>query len=129
MHEHLSSQKLLAALWGTEKFRRKRPVDKYIEALKAAGCQDFKRGVPTVQAVSSLIRLRNELVHYTPVWIETKPGTHKVADALRGRFGTNPFALPGQPLFPMGFASFACAVWAIKSSVKFVDSFFDRFGA
>lgn len=89
--------------------------------------------VGSYQDIQNLTTLRNALMHYKPLW-ESDPkledrDVRRLKNMLKSRFSTmpNPFYDP-QSHFLHVYLACACARWAIKASVTFVDDFFSRLG-
>jgi hypothetical protein len=90
--------------------------------------QPFERDKQPYQNVYLLIRLRNELIHYTP---KTLGGSdkHELEIQLKGKFPTNRLMEgSGNPFFPDHCLGGGCAEWALNSSKRFVDEFFLKIG-
>lgn len=88
-----------------------------------SGCA-LPKGEPVVQAVDSLIRLRNALIHYRSEWFGQPEEHARLSARLDGKFSPSPF-LPSEPLFPRAWASRSFAEWAIRSVYAFLVSFYD----
>lgn len=122
---------LMKDFWeGTEETKKSatRILDKYQRALCFAGVAKFNKGRSPYQDVSSLVDLRNELVHYKP---ESLGGDsiHKLGKSLGGKFPENRLMVrSGNPFFPDKCLGKGCANWAVSSSRKFADEFFERVG-
>lgn len=86
------------------------------------------RGRQEVQDVQALIRLRNAVVHFRPEWADAPVDHARLSNVLRYKFETSPF-LPGQPIFPMAWASASFGAWALRSTVGFLDYFFTQISA
>ena len=136
---------LLSPIWTVEKFRKgARILEKYQTALLLLNKEPFEEGKEPYHSTKLSIDIRNALVHYVP---ETNEITLDQCDEdfgrlekkLKGKFKTNPFSKdfpviasshPDKrakyPFFPERCLSYGCSEWAARSSLSFVDSFFDR---
>jgi hypothetical protein len=94
-----------------------------IHALRTGERLDL--GAAEVQGVDALIRLRNAVVHFKPEWFEEEERHAKLSGQLRYKFEGSPF-LPGERLFPKAWASHSFAVWALRSTVGFLDHFYGQ---
>lgn len=127
--------KMISNLWKRKIFDRQVPIlDKYQIALILLGKPTFDQGSNPFQDSHYLTRLRNALIHYVPEWItnfsdinEVDP--HKFEGMLKGKFNLNPLTGAGNPFYPDKCLGHGCAEWAVKSSIKFVDEFFEKLSA
>ncbi len=87
--------------------------------------KDLDLGAAEIQDMDRLIRLRNAVVHFKPEWFEEQNRHAKVSRQLHYRFEGSPF-LPGERLFPKAWASHSFAVWALRSTVGFLDYFYGQ---
>jgi hypothetical protein len=90
------------------------------------------KGIDTEQGLCQnlfdLIRLRNELVHYTPEF-QFEEGDPYSLNHLQGRFSENIFMInTGNPFFPWKCLGSGCAKWAVETSIDFTDFFFNDIG-
>jgi hypothetical protein len=119
--------KVLAEFWTWEIFERSKILGKYQIVLVVANKEAFDRGNSPYQEVDSLIALRNALVHYKPEW-DTVKKHKKIEDGLKSRFTINPFSHDNDAFFPKKCLGHGCAEWAVKSSIKFIEDFYNRMG-
>ncbi len=126
---------LIANMWKLEVPRTSHfnVLQKYQIALALAQKDQFDRGQQSYQDVNSMIKLRNNLVHFEPEWITCPAGDdfreediHKFEKQLFGKFQLNPLTGQGNPFYPDKCLSHGCAEWAVVSSLKFTDEFFLR---
>jgi hypothetical protein len=82
-------------------------------------------GAAEIQGMDGLIRLRNAVVHFKPEWFEEQTRHAKLSGQLHYKFEGSPF-LPGERLFPRAWASHSFAVWALRSTVGFLDHFYGQ---
>jgi hypothetical protein len=90
--------------------------------------KELALGADAIQDMDRLIRLRNAVVHFRPEWFEEQAQHAKLSRQLQYRFDATPFLLPAEPLFPRAWASHSFAVWALRSTVTFLDYFFEQVG-
>lgn len=125
----------LRTLWGIfEKGKlRVSVLNKYKFALQFLGREELNTGTDPWGQAKALVVLRNYLTHFVPedevVPLESIPAEEiKVVKALRGRFPLHPeYSQRGHPAFQR-LLSAGCAVWGVKSSVAFADTFFKFLG-
>ncbi len=106
----------------SEMIDRQSILDKYEFALALRSEKKLKRGENVVQNADVLIKLRNAIIHFQPEWDDTRDKHDKLSSQLESRVSKSPF-LMGEPMFPRAWASAACAVWALKTTVNFLDYF------
>ncbi len=123
----------LANEWQEGKIRRVRMLRKYQKALTVGMKNTFSENDPPFAEIAILVALRNALVHFNPESvvtfsdIEDLPMTEQdIEKKLKGRFDLNPLFAGATSFFPNKCLSHGCAKWAMQSSLKFADSFFER---
>lgn len=118
----------LALLWKKDILRLTGTLDKYNLILSFANKKPFEKGSTTYQKVDDLIKLRNALVHYKPEWVGDEP--HKFEQRLKKyQFDINVIMKsPGNAFFPQQCLGHGCAKWALQSSIKFVEEFYNKLG-
>jgi hypothetical protein len=103
-------------------------LDKYQLVLISSGSRPLARGQALYQDADTLIRVRNELMHYKP---ESLGGDnlHKLEARLRGKFSENKLMEgSGNPFFPDKALGKGCTDWVIASVKRFADNFFTTLG-
>ena len=79
-----------------------------------------------------VIKLRNELIHFKPVWQEHGPrdmkDQTKWEKSLSNQFAVNPLAGAANPYFPDKMLGHGCAAWCIDSVLAFSDQFWQSVG-
>lgn len=118
-------------LWSQMDTDMERPLTKYQLALLCSGQPMYDPGNDTnYQHVFTLIRLRNDLVHYKPKYREVSGKSDSLEGGLRALLTTKhinqqPVGNPWYPnkAFGAGLARRACEV-----SVAFVDDWWKRMG-
>jgi hypothetical protein len=100
-------------------------LEKYQRVLLYAGLANFDRSREPFQSTETLIRLRDNLVHYRPEWSDEQGRHHSLEQRLRNRFSltTGPH---GRLWFPHQCLSAGCANWAINIAVDFTMDFCNR---
>lgn len=109
-------------------------LGKFQMALILAEKQKFDKGKTLYQDVDTLRLLRNDLVHYHPKWSQVGLNVNlppqdekKFITRLKNKaFTLNPLMSEGNPFYPKRCLSHGCAKWAIESSIKFTDKFFEK---
>ena len=119
----------------TEMLSGNRLLDRFQLALLLLRRPAFDIGAQPYQDAVLLVRLRNELVHYTPQFrsgASSEPTLSAEAKWLRclesKRFSINPFTGEGNPFFPDKCLCHGCTMWAWNAAVTFCDSFFNEIG-
>jgi hypothetical protein len=81
------------------------------------------------QDMTTLVRLRNELVHYKSKWGEQMSQEKFISKTLPGlRLTLPPFVDSGSNYFPHLLLGAACAAWSVRTAVAFLDTFYERMG-
>jgi len=123
--------KVLAEFWTWNIVERKSSIlEKYRCVLAVANKEAFDRGNSPYQDVDDLIQLRNALVHYKPEWDTDLKNHKKIEDRLEKRLKTriNPFSHANDAFFPKKCLGHGCAEWSARSSIKFIEDFYNRMG-
>jgi len=125
----LPAQKVMLDLW--EDVASKLPIlAKYDLVLALNGCPPIDHGKMAYQDASSLVQLRNAVVHYR-VGIRQHPDPEPISieKRLAGKFPSSPYypSLTG-PFFPHKCLSAGCAAWAARSACSFADEFHQKLG-
>jgi hypothetical protein len=123
--------KVLAKFWDWYIVKRRPSIlEKYLLILDVANKEAFDREKSPYQEVGDLIQLRNALVHYKPEWDTDLKNHKKIEDRLEKRLKTriNPFSHANDAFFPKKCLGHGCAEWAVQSSIKFIEDFYNRMG-
>lgn len=120
---------------GTPKTAKKPLLDKYDLLLVNVKNKKLNKGDHICQNISTLIKLRNYLIHYIPEQIEVpssynnKVTVEKLGKELQNKgYLLNPLVHPHEPVFPYKCLSYGCSRWAIISSINFADYFYNTLG-
>lgn len=97
-------------------------LKKYSAVLAIRAGKALDLGVSEVQNADALVKLRNAIVHFRPEWFGEQDRHAKLSNQLRHKFQTSAF-LSDEPIFPRAWASHSFAVWALRSSVSFIEHF------
>lgn len=84
------------------------------------------QGVQPWQHAALLMRLRNEIVHYKSRWGAEMEGQSLWTALQNLRFPKPPFRDDASSFFPHRCLGAACARWAARSAVAFIDGFYER---
>lgn len=117
---------VMAKLW--ELYEQKPILEKFEFALLVKSATAFDRGGSPYQDVSTIIRLRNSLMHFKPEWFSAQEEHAKMSKLLTSRATLCPFFQKSEPLFPRGWTSHATVKWVIRSSLEFILEFEQRAG-
>jgi hypothetical protein len=97
-------------------------VKKYSLALSIIKDKKLNSDIPVSQNVEALIKVRNSIIHFKPEWFGEKDKHEKLSLLLKNRFQPSPF-LANEPLFPRAWASHSFTVWALKTTINFIEHF------
>ena len=100
---------------------------KYAIALSISAGKRLNLGIAPTQNADALIKLRNAVVHFRPEWLEDQDKHEKLSKVLQNKFTPSIF-LPNEPIFPRAWASHSFTVWALKTTVEFIDHFHTEAG-
>ncbi len=117
--------KLVEKMWKRKIPRTARysVLEKYDIFLDLIGAPGFNPKANPYLDASILIEIRNELVHYEPIWVHfgnernnapIKP--HKFQAKLKGKFGPSKLHPSKHFMFPHYCLSAECLAWAFNSS-------------
>jgi hypothetical protein len=100
---------------------------KYSTALVVRVGKPLDRGIEPVQNADTLIKLRNAVVHFRPEWSHEQDKHDKLSKILQHKFEPSAF-FRNQPMFPLAWASHGFAVWALQTTVTFLEHFYSEAG-
>jgi hypothetical protein len=98
-------------------------LKKYSLALSISVGKKLDFGVTEVQNADALIRLRNAVVHFRPEWFDEQDKHRKLSNILQHKFEPSTF-LASEPVFPRAWASHSFTVWALKTTIAFVEHYY-----
>jgi len=116
-----------AALELAEMVDKETILRKYAIALSISAKKRLDKGATPTQNADALIKLRNAVVHFRPEWFGEKSKHDKLSNELQHKFQPSVF-LPNEPIFPRAWASHSFTVWALKSTVEFIEHFHSESG-
>lgn len=122
----------IAYIGKSEMLKKASVLEKYEHLLKLAHKNQIPRNINPGQDISTVIRLRNELVHYKAEFFDTgTPGRARSGNFLDSslkRTIEQKFSVrPGTSgIGADGWISAGCATWALKSAVAYADKFFEE---
>jgi hypothetical protein len=96
--------------------------------LHILGRPPMPEGEQPWQGMATLVKVRNELVHYKSKWGKEMDGQKLYKTLQHLRLAKPPFIGDGSNFFPHQFLSAACAAWSVKTAVAFLNGFYDRMG-
>jgi hypothetical protein len=111
----------MAGLW--PHIERNALLDKYQVALTLADKPRLDRGDAEYQHATSVVKLRDALVHYKPEWDDEAEVHAQLEKRLQSKFSGNPFAPPGSLWFPHVCLGSGCAKWCVKVVTDFSGEF------
>ncbi len=129
------SRMLIAELGETESVQKAPLLSKFALILRAAGKDDIEKGCSPGSDTATLIKLRNEIVHYKASFFDV--GTEGMIRA--GSFHTSKLPQQIRGLFPHrrsttgalssdSWMGCGCAQWAVLSAVSYADTVFGHLG-
>jgi hypothetical protein len=101
---------------------REKVLAKYDVALAVRKNVRLDFGQSHVQNADSLIKLRNAVLHFRPEWFGEQDKHKALSSQLAYKFDPSPF-LSNETLFPRAWASGSFCVWALQTTVTFLDKF------
>lgn len=110
-------------------------LKKYQLALILLGKDEMEPGRATVQDMTTVISLRNELIHYEYEYqlisgissdFEEHFPLKKIISRTRGKFSLNPLCAPHAPIWPYKLLGAGCARWCVDASITFALEFVHR---
>jgi hypothetical protein len=129
-----STRQLMAEMWKLEipRTSRYKTTEKFQIALTLARKPLLDLSRSPFQDVETLIIIRNNLIHFEPVWteVEAKKAHKRILNLQQEKkFAFNPFiAASGNPFYPDKCLSYGCAKWAVDNGIRFAEDFFSRLG-
>lgn len=102
-------------------------LTKYSLALSISANKRLDLGISVTQNVDALIKLRNAVVHFRPEWFDEQDKHERLSILLQHKFKPSTF-LPNELVFPRAWASHSFTVWALKTSVEFINHFHSEVG-
>lgn len=110
------------------RLRNASPPIKFNVLLDVMALEEYDREQNPLEPVLVLNRLRNELTHHSPEWVEGGPKEYTedeygFEEDIQGRFDLNPITAEGNAFFPTQCMSYGCADWAIQISKTLIRDF------
>ena len=84
-------------------------------------------GTNVVQCADLLVKLRNAVIHFRPEWDDEAISHAKLSSRLENRFMRSPY-FQNETLFPRAWATHSFSVWALQSTIAFLDHFAQESG-
>ncbi len=136
---HLSSvpeaaRALMAGLGETEAVQKAPVLAKFDLLLLSAGKVPLPKNQAPYQVTSTLVRLRNEIVHYKASFFDVgsegmvRPGSFHNSNLPKQIKDLFPSRTSAEGLVTDGWMSSGCARWASTSAVTHADAVFDALG-
>ena len=126
----------LAGMWnlGVPRTASYKIIEKYQITLTLLQRGNLDLGIEPAQSVSTIIKLRNCLIHYEPEWVTTQSldealvNQQRMEKYLRNKFEVNKFTGKDNPFFPDKCLSSGLIYWAIQNILGFADGFYIKIG-
>jgi hypothetical protein len=109
-----------------EFINRQEALEPYNLILHLLGKPPLSKGDKAWQHMATLVKLRNELIHYKSRWGEEMERQSLFTTLQQLHLAKPPFISPHTNFFPHQFLSAACAAWSVRTAVKFLDAFYER---
>lgn len=128
------TKQLMADMWKRDipRTAHYQIIEKFQIALTLARKPLLDLSRPPFQDVQTLIIIRNNLIHFEPVWTSVEAEkAHKRILSLQQekKFAFNPLITSaGNPFYPDKCLGHGCAKWAVVNSIQFVEDFYTRMG-
>lgn len=133
-HLTADTKQLMANMWkrGIPRTAHYDIIEKFQIALTLARQSLLDVGRSPFQGVQTLIIIRNNLIHYEPVWtsVEAEKAHKRILNLQQEKkFPFNPLiTASGNPFYPDKCLGYRCAKWAVKNSMQFAEVFYSRMG-
>ena len=109
--------------------KRLSTINKYDKFLETVEVNKLDKSNYPIQDVIALIKLRNSLIHYEPIWqnVYDNDKESNLKKLLNKRYNLCPYYDKNEePFFPYLCLSSDCLNWAIKSSIALVNNFHNK---
>ena len=129
-HLDAATRQLMADMWKRDipKTAHYQIIEKFQIALTLARKPLLDSSNSPFQDVQTLIIIRNDLIHFEPVWtsVEAEKANKRILSLQNEKkFAFNPLiTAPGNPFYPDKCLSHGCAKWAVNNSIQFVEDFY-----
>lgn len=132
-----NNTEIIRRMWskGIPRTARYKILEKYEIFLDLCEKQPLNRGLQPYQDASTLIEIRNELVHFEPEWrevplpaINTNEELHKWEKKLKGKFEPSKIHKSDHFYFPHYMFSSSCLLWSFNSATALIREFEDKAG-
>lgn len=133
-HLDATTKELMADMWKRDipRTAHYQIIEKFQIALTLARKPLLDLSRSPFQDVQTLIIMRNDLIHFEPVWTSVEAEkAHKRILSLQQekKFALNPLITSaGNPFYPDKCLGHGCAKWAVSNSIQFAEDFFSRMG-
>lgn len=112
-----------------DSIENKPTLEKYSLIFKFVKKQKLKKDAAYWENADILIRVRNNITHFSPNWYGEKGKHLNLSDDLkRKNIKHSPFLVNEAQLFPLAWASRSFCIWALQSTINFIDCFHKQFG-
>lgn len=101
-------------------------IERFALVLHLLRRPPFVRGAQPWQDASLMTRLRNEIVHYKSKWGAEMTQERLFSSLQQLRHPKPPFREEATNFFPHRCLSAACATWATRTSLAFIEAFYGR---
>lgn len=135
----LDDRRTIESEWnkkGRDNLERRSTINKYKSVLKLIKQNCLNENSTLFMNVSSVIDVRNTLVHYTPEdysihspFLSENHDQYELTEFLDGKFEYSTFyKKSGNPFFPDKCLGYGFSKWALINAVSFVDDFHNSVG-
>jgi len=104
---------------------RRPALFKYKKALRLLGKPAMDGRATTTEDAKTLIGLRNYLIHFKPLWDESRRD-ERLENALADKFDLSPCMVDGDDFITKKCVSGSCADWAVDTVRNFVAEFAEK---
>ncbi|MFO0802822.1 MAG: hypothetical protein U0791_06830 [Gemmataceae bacterium] len=103
-------------------------LDRFAKLLHLLEKPPLDRGSQPSQNADLLVKLRNELTHYKSMWGQEAERSRLFASLKILGLAKPSFVLDGGNFFPRECLSAACAAWAVRTAVSYLNAVYERLG-
>lgn len=130
---HFRNIKEFLSAYSRDFYKDLSTLDKYQLILVNCNIEPFNTGREPYQSINTVRKLRNYFVHHEPRWVDAEedelPDSNLGRELKTKNFEEVPY-IDGdsRPYFPDRCLSYGCAKWVLKSSLKFINEFYNKIG-
>jgi hypothetical protein len=105
---------------------RQEVMERYTTILHLLGKRPLSKGNKPSQHMATLVKVRNELVHYKSQWGKDVKRKDLFKALQQLHLSKPPFVSLDTNFFPHQFLGAACAAWSVRTAVTFLNTVYER---